>query len=333
MRVTLDRKHRNYSAVSNHLPSVGSPKSQTKATVASPSSRIRVKLKRETFLYQAFSKFTAKIALGIFVLSFFLNFQPSLPLKHPTVNAQETSQQTQVITPTQTETNFQLPHPGYISTVFSTYHPGIDIATGLGMPIKPLAAGVVVESGYNFWGLGLVVEVEHPGGLRSLYAHMGKIYVQKDKQVDVNDLLGEVGMTGNSSGPHTHLELFKNGHRIDPRPLLPEIRNYPQEQDFHVYNSATPSAVLIPASASATIKVDTVPEATREAENTFFESFSESTPEPIEETKDIKQEFAQKSLESILTVTKPTLSATPSAQPPKGGKVAFFNLNSILNIK
>src|SRR5205823_5385158 len=92
--------------------------------------------------------------------------------------------------------SFDLPHPGYLTTPYSSYHPGIDIATGLGMPIHPIGKGTVVDVGFNFWGLGLTVTVDHGQGYKSLYAHMGKIYVNKSQQVSKADILGEVGLTG-----------------------------------------------------------------------------------------------------------------------------------------
>lgn len=318
--------HRTGCATSNHL-------SAPELTL----NRIGVRLKRGISIYQAFGKSFAKIALGVFVLSFFSIYQPSLqnfPIQKSTVYAQENTQQTQIVTPSPVDIQFQLPHPGYLSTPFSNYHPGIDIATGLGMPIRSIAKGVVVEAGFNLWGLGLVVEVEHAGAMRSLYAHMGKIYVEKGKEVEVNDLLGEVGLTGNTSGPHTHLELSKDGHKIDPRPLLPELRNYPKEEDFAVYQSATPSAVIIPASASAIIISEPVQKPTaNQLQN--INTFEEEKPTE-EAVKDLKEEIAHQNLENILTVTKPTPSETPSAavkKAPTGGKIVFLDVKSLLHLR
>lgn len=120
-----------------------------------------------------------------------------------------------------------LPHPGYLSTRFSSWHPGIDIATGLGMPIHPIIDGIVSSVGRDFWGLGNFVEVSHENGFKSKYAHMGKIYVKPGQEVRQENILGEVGLTGRTSGPHTHLEVTKDGTFVDPQALLPEIPNMP----------------------------------------------------------------------------------------------------------
>lgn len=120
-----------------------------------------------------------------------------------------------------------LPHPGYLSTRFSTYHPGIDIATGLGMPIHPINDGEVSDVGRDFWGLGNYVVVTHQNGFKSKYAHMGKIYVKAKDKVTEENILGEVGLTGHTSGPHTHLEITHNDNFVDPQALLPEIPDMP----------------------------------------------------------------------------------------------------------
>lgn len=116
-----------------------------------------------------------------------------------------------------------LPHPGYLSTRFSTWHTGIDIAIGLGMPIHPILNGEIIQVSRDFFGLGNFVEVQHENGFRSKYGHMGKIYVKTGDKITQENMLGEVGLTGHTSGPHTHLEITHNGDYVDPQTLLPEI--------------------------------------------------------------------------------------------------------------
>lgn len=120
-----------------------------------------------------------------------------------------------------------LPHPGYLSTRFSSRHPGVDIASGLGMPVHPITNGEVVEATIDFWGLGKYVVVSHENNFKSKYAHMGKIYVKVGDQVNPNNILGEVGLTGQTSGPHTHLEITHEGILIDPLTLLPDVAGIP----------------------------------------------------------------------------------------------------------
>lgn len=186
-----------------------------------------------------------KLALGLFFLSFFLGYQPTFgfpPIKSSEVHAQA-AEQTQTVEPAAVPIVFQLPHPGYISTHFSSWHPGIDLPTGFGMPIHPIAEGTVINTQFNFFGYGMMVEVDHGHGYKSLYAHMNRIYVKNGDVVGKDSLLGEVGLTGRTTGPHTHLEVSKEGVKIDPVTILPPIRQAPEAQDFVSYAT--------PASASA----------------------------------------------------------------------------------
>lgn len=145
------------------------------------------------------------------------------PVKKAQVLAQSQVEQKMEIKANSFSKPLRLPHPGYLSTRFSPWHPGIDIASGLGMPIYPVIDGEITSMGRDFFGLGNYVEISHENGFKSKYAHMGKIYVKKGDKVTSDNILGEVGLTGNTSGPHTHLEITLNGKFIDPIGLLPEI--------------------------------------------------------------------------------------------------------------
>lgn len=283
-------------------------------------------VKLKPFLGSAgFPNFKLKIKLGalLLCLSFLFNYQPYLafpPIKNSLVYA-EIAQESQV-TPQDLGVTFKLPHKGYITSPFSSFHPGIDIATGLGMPVEPIARGTVVSTGFNFFGLGLFVEVDHGNGYRSLYAHMGKIYTEEGKEVNENSFLGEVGLTGNTSGPHTHLEVFKDSARIDPRLILPQIRNYPKQEDFAVINSATPSAVAIPSSASAKLK----PSESLIPQPSDAPQINASGVEGIllQKQEEPKQDLKQQSLNNILNVSVPKPPASPL---PQGGQVSLRNFS------
>jgi hypothetical protein len=265
-----------------------------------------------------FPNFTLKLKLGVLLLcsTFLLDYQPTLafpPVKRNVVFAEIVQEQSISI-----ETSpviFQLPHPGYITTRFSTYHPGIDLCSGLGMPIKPVTKGTVVNAGYNFFGLGLVVEVEHEGGYRSLYAHMGKIYVNQGQFVDSSNYIGEIGMTGHTSGPHTHLEITKDGKKIDPLLILPEIRNYPSEEDNAVPQTNMPSTVSIPVSSqSAQLTVPAASPVVKQIE-AVIEKAVESKPEI---------DLPKQNVQNILNTASPKPSIAPV---PEGGRLSLKNLS------
>jgi len=107
-----------------------------------------------------------------------------------------------------------------ISQEFHFGHPGIDITAPLGSKIRPIKEGRVLSVNFTKWDYGRSVVVDHGNGLQTLYAHMGKIYVEEGEVVTTKDYLGEVGITGRTTGPHLHLEIIKNGSRVNPRPYL-----------------------------------------------------------------------------------------------------------------
>lgn len=167
------------------------------------------------------SGLTAALLLGYYPV---FTFPPTI--KQHQVRAEEPQQE---VIAEQLPEAFSLPHPGYISQRFTAYHPGLDIATGLGMPIHPISSGVVEEIIFGFLGYGNHVYVSHTGGFKSMYAHMGRIYVKRGQTVTTENILGEVGISGFTSGPHTHLEITRNNINIDPQTLLPPLPNYPIE--------------------------------------------------------------------------------------------------------
>ncbi|MFS2032069.1 M23 family metallopeptidase, partial [Curtobacterium sp. CT11-45] len=103
----------------------------------------------------------------------------------------------------------------------STNHMGVDFAPGEGTPIRVIAAGTVLKVQANDGGFGNDVWVEHDVDGKqfvSVYGHMedNSFKVVKGQQVEVGDELGLVGSTGNSTGPHLHLEVHVDGVPVDP---------------------------------------------------------------------------------------------------------------------
>lgn len=153
------------------------------------------------------------------------------PIKKSIVHAQDEpasrGEQKQEIIASSFPEPINLPHPGYLSARFSAFHPGVDIASGLGMPIHPIYSGVVEDTIYDVFAYGHHVIIDHQNGYKSLYAHMGRVYIKKGDKVTPASIIGEVGLTGHTSGPHTHLEITKNESYIDPLTILPQIPNMP----------------------------------------------------------------------------------------------------------
>lgn len=171
---------------------------------------------------------SAKVLLGISLILYLTGYQPVWaipPIRQAVASAATTTEQ--VVEAYRLTYPFQLPHVGFITTRFSSWHPGLDIATGLGMPVRPITAGKVIEVVYGYFGFGHYVVVEHELGFKSTYGHMGRIFVKKDDPVSATSILGEVGMTGRTSGPHTHLEVTKDGKYVNPESVLPALQDWP----------------------------------------------------------------------------------------------------------
>ncbi|WP_298023770.1 M23 family metallopeptidase [uncultured Parasphingopyxis sp.] len=95
-------------------------------------------------------------------------------------------------------------------------HTGLDIAAGHGTPIRAAASGTVNYSGRN-GGYGNYVRIAHSGGIQTAYAHMSRIAVSSGTRVTQGQVIGYVGSTGMSTGPHLHYEMIRGGQKIDPR--------------------------------------------------------------------------------------------------------------------
>lgn len=101
----------------------------------------------------------------------------------------------------------------------AAFHSGIDFERGSGEDVRATAAGRVVSAGWS-GGYGEMVEVDHGGGLSTRYGHMSSILVKVGDEVRVGSLVGRVGSTGRSTGPHLHYETRVNGDAVDPMRFL-----------------------------------------------------------------------------------------------------------------
>lgn len=99
---------------------------------------------------------------------------------------------------------------------FSAAHTGVDLAAPTGTPVLAAGAGVVAFAGWNDWGYGNAIVIDH-GGSYSLYGHLSAITVVCGQAVGAGEAIGAVGSTGRSSGPHLHFEIRDGGFNpVDP---------------------------------------------------------------------------------------------------------------------
>ena len=108
---------------------------------------------------------------------------------------------------------------GVSSRIRKSTHTGLDISAVTGTDIKVVADGTVISAGYN-GSYGYLVKVDHGNGVETWYAHTSKMYVKKGDTVKAGDVIAAVGSTGNSTGPHLHLEIRVNGETVDPQNYL-----------------------------------------------------------------------------------------------------------------
>ncbi len=98
----------------------------------------------------------------------------------------------------------------------SKFHAGLDFTAPQGTPIYATADGRIKEANYNEGGFGNHVVINHGYGYETLYGHMVRVKARVGKQVKRGEVIGWVGNTGKSTGPHCHYEVHKNGTPVDP---------------------------------------------------------------------------------------------------------------------
>lgn len=95
------------------------------------------------------------------------------------------------------------------------YHRGIDVAAPYGREVRAAAAGIVVEAGWAT-GLGRRVVIDHGDGFQTVYAHFSRILVSQGQRVARGEVIGLVGTSGWSTGPHLHFEVHVGGRAMNP---------------------------------------------------------------------------------------------------------------------
>ena len=108
---------------------------------------------------------------------------------------------------------------GVSSRIRSSNHTGLDIAASTGTSIKAVASGTVTQASYQ-GSYGKLVKINHGNGLETWYAHTSKMYVSVGEYVEAGEVIAAVGSTGNSTGPHLHLEVRVNGEHVNPQNYL-----------------------------------------------------------------------------------------------------------------
>jgi murein DD-endopeptidase MepM/ murein hydrolase activator NlpD len=116
---------------------------------------------------------------------------------------------------------FAWPASGMFSQGFWAGHSGIDIASRTGVPITAADAGYVRLAGRDTWGYGIQIVIDHGNGYMTRYAHLNSLNVKAGDSVKKGQVIGTMGSTGRSTGPHLHFEVLLNGVPRNPLGFLP----------------------------------------------------------------------------------------------------------------
>jgi murein DD-endopeptidase MepM/ murein hydrolase activator NlpD len=137
-----------------------------------------------------------------------------------------------------TERSLRLPLETYtVTQKYGLFHPGIDLAAQAGHSIFPVMDGVILSVVRDRFGYGNHVIIDHGNGIQSLYAHMSKILVKEHDTVTKDTVIGTVGSTGHSTGPHLHLQIWQDGGWVNPERFL---------EDYLETQIEKPNQVVVP---------------------------------------------------------------------------------------
>jgi len=107
-----------------------------------------------------------------------------------------------------------------VTKKLNSFHSGIDIAAPLGTPVYAAESGTVFETSYKPSSYGNLIILKHASDMATYYGHLSKIDTTQGKEVKKGDLIGKVGSTGKSTGPHLHFEVRKGGQALNPEDFV-----------------------------------------------------------------------------------------------------------------
>lgn len=116
---------------------------------------------------------------------------------------------------------FAWPIVGRVTQGYSARHRAVDIGAPYGSKVYAARAGTVVHAGWSETGYGYTLIIDHGDGYSTLYSHLKGTWVSAGQRVARGALIGEVGSTGNSTGPHVHFEIRESNVRVNPLSYLP----------------------------------------------------------------------------------------------------------------
>jgi len=157
------------------------------------------------------------------------------------------------------------PVPGSVSSSFgmrrhpilgyARFHKGMDFRAGYGTPIVAATDGQVTRAGWA-GGYGKQVRINHPGGLSTTYSHMSQLAAQPGQTVRQGQVIGYVGSTGLSTGPHLHYELYRGGIPVNPLSVRFVQRSQLSGADLEAFTTRLRSLLAVPTGAPVQAQAD-----------------------------------------------------------------------------
>ena len=192
---------------------------------------------------------------------------------------------------------------GWVSDVFISdrNHKGFDIAADMGTDIYAAGDGVVVSAGWNPGGYGYFVMIDHLDGYQTVYAHMSQVYAVVDTQVKRGQLIGAIGSTGDSTGPHCHFEVRYMGVCYDPAQFM-YTADYTEDMDL-----SERTTDIYGETVTTTTAEDYYDEYGEETEETESTTKKTTTKKKSKKTTTKKNSTAKK---TTTTTAEPTEKAT-----------------------
>jgi murein DD-endopeptidase MepM/ murein hydrolase activator NlpD len=158
----------------------------------------------------------------------------------------------------ETSSGFRMPVQGRMTSPFGyrihpilgyrRLHTGIDFGAPMGTPIVASAPGQVASAGWD-GGYGKAVRLNHGGGVLTLYGHMSRLAVSPGQRVAAGQVLGYVGSTGMSTGPHLHYEVHVNGQRVNPATFRHASRSALEGAELEAFRSRMRALLALPVGA------------------------------------------------------------------------------------
>jgi len=99
-----------------------------------------------------------------------------------------------------------------------SFHSGLDLPAPFGTPVYATADGVITKIGFEKYGLGLYIVVDHQNGFETIYGHLSKFHYKEGDTLEQGELIARVGSIGKSTGNHLHYAIRKSGVLLDPLP-------------------------------------------------------------------------------------------------------------------